>query len=865
MSSQPHAEPVFAPIPNPSLSAIIEKTTLAQGIEENCDIRDHETRKTVEHTLLASLKQLEASIIAMNERDKALDGGVVVKSEPIKLEPLKLEDGAFGEGAARRLEHLKKSTADSHDAIVRFRIRELLARDAYIISAAKYYEIPPDSWIKDINKDGKHYVQFIIRTSEFFDWQTYHASAIGCTKKRKDRTPGGASQKIRNIQKESIKCNCPAKFLATEKTMDIKEKAMVIDLHYNHVHPLASLEDIATRQKSERIKATIKSLLLQGSSIKHVMERLTMNYDRFMETIKGNGQQLSRDDFITYEDVYNIWYKLTNEKIRKDPNATLSAMKWMEEIENRGGFTFYDKGTTTTGVYFGFSTDWQLRQLYNHGRSFCFDGTHKVFGLKTQLFTIVLKNRDHGFGVPVAFLLTKSSDPTILISWLKALCQKMKQVFSTQDNEYNYKPNAVITDQGNTEILAIKTAFPGTPILYCAWHVLNAWERKIRSETTGLEKLPVKEKMAVRSRIRGDLRSILYEKDKATAYRYIAQFRVKWKSQTILLEYLDKNYFGRDPLYAKDDDGLSTDTDTNASENNDVDDGDRSAEAPAPSNKNTQSIAQETIEQECQIDITRNQKHWMFCYRQDLSYTSIDTNNYIESWHNTLKQHFFKQQRRVDIVIYVLHDLAIPHYQQKCMEGLVNVGRMNPVQRAEAVHLSRIKELLATRGEKGSQMYQLMSDVVAVESFTTPAKFYELKLDFSRVSTGHIISCACLAFEKDELCCKHIALLQLEIPHLTFLKMDREDIHQNMDPLALAPPIDHEESTFQDPDTDQDLDITYLINRIAGLEEYRDKSKPLPRLSELRLHLKNFLDIYEPTFPRIESEDPSRKRQRQNY
>ncbi|KAK3835656.1 MAG: hypothetical protein J3R72DRAFT_358589, partial [Linnemannia gamsii] len=58
---------------------------------------------------------------------------------------------------------------------------------------------------------------------------------------------------------------------------------------------------------------------------------------------------------------------------------------------------------------------------------------------------------------------------------------------------------------------------------------------------------------------------------------------------------------------------------------------------------------------------------WMFCYRQDLSYASIDTNNYIESWHNTLKQHFLrdKQQRRVDTVIYVLNVIAVPHYQQK--------------------------------------------------------------------------------------------------------------------------------------------------------------------------------------------------------
>jgi hypothetical protein len=122
---------------------------------------------------------------------------------------------------------------------------------------------------------------------------------------------------------------------------------------------------------------------------------------------------------------------------------------------------------------------------------------------KTNLFTLVFKNKDHGFGVPVAFLLTRICDPNILNAWLKALRERMKQMYSTPDFEYNYKPNAVITDQGSTEILAIKTVFPGIPILCCAWHVLKAWERKIRSEMTGMEKLSTKQKKALRDAVSG--------------------------------------------------------------------------------------------------------------------------------------------------------------------------------------------------------------------------------------------------------------------------------------------------------------------------------------------------------------------------
>lgn len=242
--------------------------------------------------------------------------------------------------------------------------------------------------------------------SEFENWRTCHAGAVGsklvynkkhANKKgritwtylcqcqgskqdRKDRKPGGKSGKIRDVQQGTIKFHCPARVLATEELEGMKEKSLSIKLYYHHNHALASLEDIGTAQKSERIKATIKSLLLQGSSIRNVMEGLTIDYDRFMAIVRGNGQRLSRDDFITYEDVYNIWHKINTATMRKDADATLSAMKWLEEIEGKEGFTFYNRVDAAKGVFYGFATEWQLRQLRNHGQSLCFDGTHNVFG-----------------------------------------------------------------------------------------------------------------------------------------------------------------------------------------------------------------------------------------------------------------------------------------------------------------------------------------------------------------------------------------------------------------------------------------------------------------------------------------------------
>ncbi|KAF9417474.1 hypothetical protein BGZ76_004529, partial [Entomortierella beljakovae] len=348
-----------------------------------------------------------------------------------------------------------------------------------------------------------------------------------------------------------------------------------------------------------------------------------MEHDRFMQIVRQEGR-LSRDDFVTYDNVYNIWYKITCAKMRKDNDPVLSSIIWMKELAKDQAFTFYEQGDKPDGVYFGFSTKWQLEQLKENGRTVCFDGTHSVFGQKTQLFTLVVKNVATGFGIPVSFLLTKSADNRILSSWLKALRMKMQGRYSTPESVYVFTPNAVITDQGNTEILAISTAFAGesVPIFYCAWHVLRVWKREIKKRMTGLGALRPDKRVLERSKVLCDLRSIPYQLVESKAFELITTFLERNKDQTELCTYLENYYFfGR-----KDNEGKVI-----------------------------------------PLVMRSTRKYWMVCFRQNVLYSSIDTNNYIESWYNILKRHFFKdnQQRRPDTVIYILAFMAIPHFQKK--------------------------------------------------------------------------------------------------------------------------------------------------------------------------------------------------------
>lgn len=77
----------------------------------------------------------------------------------------------------------------------------------------------------------------------------------------------------------------------------------------------------------------------------------------------------------------------------------------------------------------------------------------------------------------------------------------MKDIFSTDEEECNFFPNAVITDQGGDELLAIKVAFPGVPIFYCAWNVLRVWERQVNSNLKGLKGYPVEEREEIKKQV----------------------------------------------------------------------------------------------------------------------------------------------------------------------------------------------------------------------------------------------------------------------------------------------------------------------------------------------------------------------------
>ncbi|KAG9319601.1 hypothetical protein KVV02_003870 [Mortierella alpina] len=178
-----------------------------------------------------------------------------------------------------------------------------------------------------------------------------------------------------------------------------------IEYEHRHNHPLGDKNNIGTQFKSGAMRERIKAMLMRGMSINAIMDRLTMDYASFSRFLEDpSHERLSRDKFISYEDVYNIAYVMNAKVMRKHADQTVSVRLWMKDLERQGFFTYYDR---EHALFHGFSSPWQLDQLRMWGDVFCFDGTHHDCGKDTNLYSIVVKNRETGFSVPVAFFLTK--------------------------------------------------------------------------------------------------------------------------------------------------------------------------------------------------------------------------------------------------------------------------------------------------------------------------------------------------------------------------------------------------------------------------------------------------------------------------
>lgn len=245
-----------------------------------------------------------------------------------------------------------------------------------------------------------------------------------------------------------------------------------------------------------------------------------------------------------------------------------------------------------------------------------------------------------------------------------------------------------MTDDDSAEIGALADEFPGSTHYLCSFHVLKAWRKKILTKRNGDNQL---EKDALK-----ELRDILYmdctigESINKKLAQMKIDFLTKWQDvKPEITTYIENFYFNR-----------------------------------------------------------LNQ--WVIALRQR-PHLQIDTNNILEAFHKKLKHYWLdgKRNRRVDTLIYYLHDEVEPDLKRDSIGAIANVGRMNPHHRD-----NREREI---RGDDYmmDNLHKISDTCFSVHSDTSEIQYIVQSTCKNPCDLSNF-ECTCKDFLDRQLPCKHI-------------------------------------------------------------------------------------------------------------
>lgn len=542
-----------------------------------------------------------------------------------------------------------------------------------------------------------------------FQWHEVYYCHRGGKPEMKPQDPNA---KRREVFKDKLKMGCCAALYVhkfrpgVHPALNHKDGDKLVRITYypEHNHSLGDPTEFQHQRISDGLKERIRYYVSIGLGSRQIRERLTLPIEKLHDRLAMG--TLTRDDFVTADDVGNVVNAYWKEKAELDKSIHKSLCSWMDRLASKNFFVFraqdgevVEKLKDKWDVAIGFASPWQLEKLRRSSDAIGLDSTHgtirfrrgqgkhAVIG-KFELFTVIVQDPYTMRGVPAAFLLTTNLTASPIELWLSALGKVA--------GPFRY----ITTDDSSTERLAIKNAFGGSVKIYlCLWHIARAWSQKIQSTVRGQTQDESKE---LRKRARQDLLSIMYENDLFQARNLIQKFRQDWKDPfPDLHEYVEKNYFNSE-------DRMRT---------------------------------------------------WMKAYRQDEFYAEMDTNNFVESWHNHLKTHFLKRHFmvRADRMVYLLSEIVVNYFKQEEFQAFVRVGRKT---KGEILDIFRQREVRAMSDDTIREHSLHLDNKYCVKSFSNPMAFYDVNVD----SEGLMTECSCPYFLRLRRVCKHLLVLARRFP-----------------------------------------------------------------------------------------------------
>ncbi|ORE14828.1 hypothetical protein BCV71DRAFT_274923 [Rhizopus microsporus] len=146
--------------------------------------------------------------------------------------------------------------------------------------------------------------------------------------------------------------------------------------------------------------------------------------------------------------------------------------------------------------------------------------------------------------------------------------------------------------------------------------------------------------------------------------------------------------------------------------------------------------------------------HWSAAYQLQM-FINMETNNYIESWHNQLKTNYLqrKRNRRLDHLIFVLVKDVYIDFMHNTARMTANIGRMSTETRKARKRMIAAEEINELSLQDMVQKVYIEEEVCyIVKSFMT-----EVAYDIS-TEQGMMTACNCIDFQRNKRACKHMYL-----------------------------------------------------------------------------------------------------------
>ncbi|CAA0830226.1 SWIM zinc finger family protein [Striga hermonthica] len=202
--------------------------------------------------------------------------------------------------------------------------------------------------------------------------------------------------------------------------------------------------------------------------------------EKHIEGIQRYGDSDARAESLATRYVQKLGTIIKHSTHELDLDDQASIRLWVER--NKKSVFFYRDSTENEPFVLGIQTEWQLQQMvrFGHRNMIAADSTFGIKRLKYPLCTLlVFDSRQHA--LPVAWIITRSVAKPDVVSWMKALLDRVCLVDS------GWKVNGFLIDDAAIDIDPIRHYTFSCPVLFSLWRVRRSWLRHIVKKCSNIE------------------------------------------------------------------------------------------------------------------------------------------------------------------------------------------------------------------------------------------------------------------------------------------------------------------------------------------------------------------------------------------